>query len=96
MYFVVTFLVYSWADFTIWRLSYFAFIRDRFTDEVLGGEGLVDKHGDFEEQLNFRTQRLYNTTPWASTVRAIVDFLFPLVVGVWALIKLFVEARHMG
>jgi len=97
-YFLVAFMIYSASDFIVWRLTFRSAWRETLSKRSSRNRNdeleFIEKEGrKIDEIMKARfgnSQFIYILSGPISLVRAIFEFLLPIVVGLYAIISLLI------
>lgn len=85
LYFLVAFLIYSTSDFLTWRIAY-----RKVVEELAKGKGEdAGRNGDYQWELTFQQRVIESSVNPVSTLRALFEFVFPLIIAIYAITVLF-------
>jgi len=98
LYFLIAFVIYGTSDFLMWRLTYSRVLQDAMLDKlekevrktpIIEMSGYIAKYiegGLISRILLFLVQ----IVPW---LRAIFEFLLPILLGLYAIISIIYEIK---
>ena len=87
-YFVVAFILYAASDFVAWRVAWMNAMRaaTRARHERKASEAASELHHAVEQELSAQFRNVpYALSSAVSSLRALFDFVVPVVIGVWGM-----------
>jgi hypothetical protein len=91
LYFLVAFVIYATSDFLAWRRSLLTYHVERMRENARLRRELKPEHLEQEQAILWELDRstlLFSMIRPVSTVRALFEFVLPIVFGVYAIILL--------
>lgn len=92
-YFAVVFLVYAAADFLTWRQSLIDFRIQRKRNDMAISSDHVEEEVELRYQKHVDSEVLYMFAVPVSILRALLEFLLPIVVSIYAVFTLWFAGR---
>lgn len=89
VYFFSTFIIYSAADFIAWRLSIHMSWKDLFRRRKIGNKAKPSESGQATKEHFWGSRILAGLATPVSVIRALFEFLLPIIIGGCAISLLF-------
>lgn len=86
-YFVVAFTIYALADFIAWRLAFRAALRESFAQRRKREAEVQNKDEQYFYERLARERVVFILSKPVSLIRAVFEFLLPILVGIYAIIS---------